>query len=362
MVGAYAPILVDEVRFFLGDHTRKLMKHPKKVLRKLITRFLPSANPRQYERVSLAIAYLVARGNMAGVQCAANWPLLKDITEKTMDSYRNRFMRPEDAEKYDNRVYSGDSVNDLLWDTERPLIENLVERFRAEQDRVEYLDFACGTGRIISLVEKHVDSATGIDISPEMLKLAARKAKSAAFHCCDITRDSEAPRGQYDLITSFRFLTNAEVELRRSALACLTERLRGDDSLLLINIHSNLLSYKILLAPYHWLGKKLSKRQGSRAQCLTRGRVLSELREAGLKVEKVIGLGFVSGRLLPFMPYRLALWIERKLAGLPLLQRFGVNLLFVCRKAASAKKEMNAPVSPCQSETRMPSASENRAA
>lgn len=48
------------------------------------------------------------------------------------------------------------------------------------------LDVACGTGVLISdYLERNVSSVTGIDISPQMLKLAEQKFPQAEFICAD---------------------------------------------------------------------------------------------------------------------------------------------------------------------------------
>ena len=52
-----------------------------------------------------------------------------------------------------------------------------------------------------------------------MLDAAVEKTGATSLLCKDITGADDRVEGQYDLITAFRFLTNAEPELRAAALA-----------------------------------------------------------------------------------------------------------------------------------------------
>ena len=242
--------------------------------------------------------------------------------------YRTRFLRREDAEEYDNAVYRAGSVHDLLWKIEFAILSSLVDELCRYSKRVDYLDFACGTGRILASLEHRVDSATGIDVSDAMLLRARDRVANARLYCRDITCE-DTIEAQYDLITSFRFLTNAEPTLRAKALRALAKRLRNRQSALIINIHANPLSYKSLMVPLHYLRHKVLGAQ--RQQNLTRYRVKREIEDAGLRVERVIGLGFVSDKIVRMGGFRFWLWLEGKMAGLPVVDRLGVNQVFVCR-------------------------------
>jgi len=245
-------------------------------------------------------------------------------------SYRSRFQRREDATQYDVDVYRNGTVHDLLWQTECPILERVVTRLRDRLGHLDYLDFACGTGRILSHLEPLVDKATGLDVSQAMLERAAKKVDQAQLICGDISQSDELLDRKYDLITAFRFLTNAEPELRRTVLERLVSKLKGPDSLLLVNIHANPLSYKAAMVPYHWVRSLLQTSPWQNN--LSRAQTVAELKQAGLQVQSVIGMGFVSGKLVPFAKFDSLVKLERGLAGMPGLQRFGVNQLFVCRR------------------------------
>jgi SAM-dependent methyltransferase len=248
------------------------------------------------------------------------------------EAYRHKFVGERAAVKYDTVNYAPGTKSDLLWQVESELLERLVREMRRVHQRVDYLDFACGTGRILSFLERSVDRATGIDVSPAMLKRAAAKVNGATLLCRDITADGAEVEGRYDLISCFRFLKNAEPALRLGALRQLARRLRSPASLLVVNVHGgNPFSYRALLLPYHWLRALLTRQKFG--DYLSNREVRSILAQAGLRVERVIGYSFISGHLLKFLPFSRALSMERRLVGVPLLQALGANQLFLCRLA-----------------------------
>jgi SAM-dependent methyltransferase len=118
---------------------------------------------------------------------------------------------------------------------EAEVLRDVVPRLDLGQGR--YLDFACGTGRITSVVAPLVTNATGVDISESMLAVAKEKCPGTRFICADLTRESP-DLGPFDLATSFRFFGNAEDALRRSVLRALARLLRPG-GMLIVNNHRN---------------------------------------------------------------------------------------------------------------------------
>jgi SAM-dependent methyltransferase len=249
-----------------------------------------------------------------------------------MTSYRETFAERRNAAKYDEIVYAPGSSAEILWRVESQIVRELALEAVRGHARATYLDFACGTGRVLALLEDVAANATGIDVSAPMLERAGDRCKRAQLLNQDITAPGTPIEGRYDLITSFRFLTNAEPALRAAGLRALHDRLK-DDGMLLINTHGNPWSHRLLLLPYHWLRDRLAGR--SLFGYLSNHTTRRLLREAGFRVERVIGMGFVPQKLLPFFSAASALRLESGLAGLPLIQSFGLNQLFICRKARS---------------------------
>jgi SAM-dependent methyltransferase len=245
-------------------------------------------------------------------------------------SYRATFSGAENAEKYDEVVYAPNSSADILWQVEAPILRSEAVAAVAGKAKATYLDFACGTGRVTSLLEDICGSSTGIDVSRYMIERARTRCHHTQFICQDITDPNTEIEIQYDLITSFRFLTNAEPDLRRQALAALHRRLK-DDGVLIINTHSNPWSYRALLLPYHWLKDRLRSRPLYGYLSNREARRLLEA--SGFRVKKVLGMGFVPQKVLGAFPVRAAMFLERKLAARRLLQTFGLNQMFICTKA-----------------------------
>lgn len=100
-----------------------------------------------------------------------------------------------------------------------------------------YLDFACGTGRIMQTVAPLCSESIGVDVSETMLAEAQMKCPSVQFLQADVTRQ-DVDLGSFDLITSFRFFGNAQQKLRVAVLEVL-HRLLKSDGYLIINSHRN---------------------------------------------------------------------------------------------------------------------------
>ena len=125
----------------------------------------------------------------------------------------------------------------MVWRLERRLVLRMVQDTFAEQ-APRHLDFACGTGRFLELLSPVSISSTGLDVSTSMLKVARDRLKDVELIECDITRTDCLGDRQFDLITAFRFLPNAEPDLRRDSLMSLKRHL-APNGILLFNNHMN---------------------------------------------------------------------------------------------------------------------------
>ena len=201
---------------------------------------------------------------------------------------------------------------------------------KKDKKKIRYLDFACGTGRIVSAIETFVDESYGIDINQSMLDRAAEKIKLTTLIQGDVTQDETLIDGKFDLITTFRFVLNANPELRDSALKILSNNLCSNDSWLIFNMHTNKYSYAFI--SYLWyliFGQsqdKDTKRYLSKSDCI------KIANNAGLDVVMIKGLGFMSGKLARILPSMLIENIEIFLAKVPLFNLLGTDLIFFCKK------------------------------
>ncbi|HAA48954.1 MAG TPA: hypothetical protein DCE43_04495, partial [Planctomycetaceae bacterium] len=76
----------------------------------------------------------------------------------------------------------------MMWQIEQAMLEDVLESTRQQSPvGINYLDFACGTGRVLGFVSEHTNTATGVDVSDSMLEVAATSAPGAELISADIT-------------------------------------------------------------------------------------------------------------------------------------------------------------------------------
>lgn len=252
-----------------------------------------------------------------------------------MRLYRERFSAAAEAESYDAEQYGRSSHSTFLWELQQPVLRALLERQRAIRGELRLLDFACGTGRILSFVENLASESEGVDISPAMLARAAPRCRRSRLLAGDIVEDQSLASGPYDVITTFRFLLNAEPTVRGEVLDALRQRL-APDGLLIANIHGNAASLRhISLAYRRWESRR---RPAAEADLMLAEMSPPAARElfasAGFEVVEQVGFG-----LLPHLAHRsflrpFARAVDRQLSGRRALRDVAVDLLFVCRPSA----------------------------
>jgi Methyltransferase domain len=245
-------------------------------------------------------------------------------------SYRQQFSALNDAQTYDEREYGSGSYGQLLWQIEQAQLAQIFCTFRKTHPTVEVLDFAAGSGRILSFVERLSDIAVGIEISEHMAERARDRVERASVLCRDITVPGAEVEGKYDIITAFRFFLNAEPELRRSAMQALRQRLRDKSSLIVFNNHGNIWSHKAILYPLH--ATRRGKRPKTSGNYMSHRQVTSLGRSVGLRVERAYGCGVIGARLARVLPKKHLIRWEAALAATS-FSRIGVNQMYVARLA-----------------------------
>lgn len=214
----------------------------------------------------------------------------------------------------------------LLWALEQDLLDRILRRFLAGRP-IEHLDFACGTGRILALLEDRTRSSTGIDVSPSMLATARGNVRRAALIEGDLTKRDLLPGRCFDLITAFRFFPNAEPELRREAIAALAARLSAG-GILVFNNHRNLSSLA------HRLARLTSGGRGG-TKGMWHAEVAALVSEAGLEIRARYHAGVVpETETRPWRPRRLVAALERTASHLP-LAGLADDVLYVCSRAGA---------------------------
>jgi SAM-dependent methyltransferase len=245
-------------------------------------------------------------------------------------SYRQQFSTVDNAQAYDEQEYGAGSYGQLLWQIEQAQLAQIFATFRRTHAKVDVLDFAAGSGRILSFVERLSDSAVGIEISEQMAERARQRVERAPVLCRDITVPGAQIEGTYDIITAFRFILNAEPALRRSAMLALRQRLRDRSSLIIFNNHGNMWSHKAILYPLH--AARHGRGPKTSGNYLSHRQVTRLAKSVGLRVQRAYGCGVIGARLTRALPEEHLLRWETTLAASP-LSWIAVNQMYVARLA-----------------------------
>jgi predicted TPR repeat methyltransferase len=225
------------------------------------------------------------------------------------------------AQDYDARLFAPGSFDAAMWEREQLLLDRIVQQHVPR--RGSYLDFACGTGRVLSYVESHFREAVGLDISDTMLAVARERVPDVTLVQADATRNPAAlQHRRFDFVTAFRFFLNAQPSLREAAMAFLASTLRDESSRLLFNVHGNRHSTRALLA-----AKAMITREQFASMSVRESIELAA--RHGLEVVEWYGIGSYDKSLLRLMPMRAWRWAE---AVAPLPKRCNVYLYFLCRR------------------------------
>jgi len=258
-------------------------------------------------------------------------------------SYNGRFTAAPDAQHYENTEYAPESYSSWIWELQRPYVQREVSALRQDRSQIRLLDFACGTGRVLSFVENFADESIGLDISPEMLSLAAKKCRRSALVEGNLVENPALIDGPFDVVTMFRFILNAGPELSSTILRILHPLLLAHRGRLICNVHGNSLSLRrFALAAHRSTHSSQSKQPEEPPPMLEQmsPRQMQELfRKTGYRVLSAYGFG-----LFPRMCYRSAgssifKTCDRITAGNVWLKWISTDLLFVCEPVSSG----NAP-------------------
>lgn len=244
---------------------------------------------------------------------------------KSGRSYAGWFLDTTDAAEYD-AAYSTPTYHTHVWGMQKPWLRGVFTTLRAATPTLKYLDFACGSGRIIAAVEDLVSEAIGVDISASMLASARVRLPHVSFREVDILTAPDSIDHDYDVITAFRFFLNTEPEMRRAIMTDLAGRLRDSRSRLIFNIHGN---------PYSYLGLRSlltdAGRTENRMMHYSETRRLAEA--AGLEIEAWTGFGLMPrwffGRRHLIGPMTA---VDRWAVDHRWLRGISRDLVFICRR------------------------------
>lgn len=239
-----------------------------------------------------------------------------------MNDYGNSHTAAQCACDYDSHYNYGRGY--FYWNYfEKPYLENLFAHLGREYPG-RYLDFACGTGRILEIGAPHFVDSVGIDVSEKMLAVARQKAPGARFIQADVT--THAPEiGTFTVISLFRFLLNAEDELRGVVLSWLRNVI-APNGVLIVNNHLNKYS---LAGRFCQLRNLLNGEP--RGKVLTDTEVRTILDRFGFNIFEQHGFGLIPPwHKRKFFPSSPLLQLEKGLTRIKGLQSYTKDRIYLC--------------------------------
>jgi len=239
-----------------------------------------------------------------------------------MLSYRDSHKYSTKGAEYE-AYYKTQLWERFLWSREREIILRILEKYYEGRD-IHLLDFACGTGRITSLLEDRVKTSTGIDISSSMLAIAREKLKRTEIIEADITINNILEGRKFNLIMAFRFFVNAEPALRSAAMKALA-KLLCEDGFLVFNNHQ---SYGSLWIKLLYMRHQQKNPQGI-FNVMTIDQMKKLVEEVGMEIVELYPVGFFHPPKIA-VPQMLTAVIENICCKFKSLARFSESPIAVC--------------------------------
>jgi len=257
-------------------------------------------------------------------------------------AYAEHYQRESaSGEAYDRSI--GNPFELAIFELERRHLLDLFARLRASDPDTRYLDFACGTGRILHAFKDRIRTKVGVDTSAGQLAAAARKVPDALLIHGNLVAEPELLGDRrFDLITAFRLLVNLEPANRVPILRALRQRL-APGGYLIVDNHMNrwsalgvmaLLAHRVLGMP-----RKPDVPPGRRGiiNTMSEREVRRALADAGLEVIEVRRFFLFPGHgSVLLLPSRPLVALEAALGRVPLLNHLSKNQIYVCRAAGGS--------------------------
>ncbi|MCQ1536891.1 methyltransferase domain-containing protein [Methanosarcina sp. KYL-1] len=251
------------------------------------------------------------------------------VESDLVEDYRNSHISDEISHDYEYKIYSKNSYDSIIWNFEKKILAKYFYLLKDQNGIIDYMDFACGTGRIISYIESLSainENLVGVDVSDSMLKIAESKLTHSKLINADLTVDDVLEMQKFDLITSFRFVLNAQPELRDLAIKLIHDKLKNNHSFLIFNVHGNKYSYRLItyvIARSLW---------GRRLNHLSYWETEKIVEKYNLKIVSFYGIGFVPKVLYRFFPSGILCHVDSLLQRIPFIKYLAYDLVFICQK------------------------------
>ena len=244
----------------------------------------------------------------------------------TDSTYRHSHTRKGKAREYNSHFEFRHRA--FLWSCEREILTRIQQKYLKGRD-YRYLDFACGTGRILAHMEGFARESTGVDVSTEMLGECRKRVIRSTVVEADITRDHPFAGRRFDLITAFRFFLNAEQPLREEVIKELA-LLLSDKGCLVFNNHMN--RHSLIGTALRIYG--VLRRRKIRTWTLKEIRSLVD--GAGLEIVEVCHTGVIPGfEWIMLLPSGVSAALESFFSRVGILRHIAQIQIVICRHRSS---------------------------
>ncbi|WP_322806321.1 class I SAM-dependent methyltransferase [Thermanaerothrix sp.] len=240
-----------------------------------------------------------------------------------MQNYSSRFQNREAAYHYESLYTKKGTFDALIWAIELEALHSLLLTYAEPTHEKNYLDFACGTGRIISALEHLFEQSYGVDISPHMVEIAKTKVTNAKILVGNLIEDPDLLRGPFDIITCFRFFLNADEILRQRALLALKQRMHKN-SLLFLNNHGSSPSLRSITI-------RMKKNSGKDINEIRRKHFEHLIRLLGFRIIDRIGLAVLTPRLSKILGGQFSSFLETVFYRSSISKFIGSNQIYVLK-------------------------------
>lgn len=254
--------------------------------------------------------------------------MLRYLKGKIMD-YRLSHMAPEKGTTY-SKSFDDLPYRKMIWKWEQEKLSEIVDKYLGENTEVRYLDFACGTGRILGYLEDRVYEAIGVDLSESMINIARNKTKRSKLYIGDLTREHIFTPGTFNLITAFRFFLNAQWKLKDEVMRQLANLLSSSPhGYLVFNVHLNAgSSQEMLKRAYTKICGRPVKYNSLSISDVRRLTSAANLQIVAMYHFGIVPIRKESDRL----PYQFMYQFEKFFSHFSFMQRFSRYIIFVCKK------------------------------
>lgn len=221
-----------------------------------------------------------------------------------------------------------------MWEWEKKELKKIFANYTHSKSSI--LDFACGTGRILTFLTTQSDNITGVDLSDSMLEVSKKNLPNVELVKADITRDNVFKgKRQFDVITAFRFFLNAQNSLRKEVLEALHPLLK-DEGIFIFNNHGNAFNLDVNLG--RWihiknLFRKPENRIAYNYHSLTGYKLKKLLDNAGFEIIEKHHRSIIPvlGEKTSFNVSKINK-LEDLFSSLVLFRPFARNIMYVCKK------------------------------